>query len=438
MNEENKYFDIEVIKRLQKGDNDAFDEVYQYYHKQVYYLAMQYFHDEEKAKDIVQDTFLTIHKYIHNLIAPEAFYVWMKKINYTCCVKKYTKEKKDSSFFSNDYESQEIEHMKFTNNATTVEDEVFYKDLKDAIIDILSNMDKDFRVVGYLRFFEELSTKEIAQILDIPMGTVSSRINRIKAKLKGELEKRGFSKEACFSAMLFPCMSQAYKVSIETAYPVEHLPFIKKKYKFNTSSKSQISKNILSNIAFVSCIVLPIGFVTLSNVQQGNHPSFIPNVIGTMKEASISDIQYKKGWSKDDLDIKVETSSNNYDEVMIDHQSNLRVSENKTYDVQLKKNGEIIDHQQIEITNIDKDSPSILNVEYDGNHTRITFEDKGSGIDYTSLHVRSITGQQVAYTLDEAHHMIEIHRSYKSAKLTLCDYVGNELDINIDFIEEAE
>lgn len=437
MKEESKYFDIEIIKRLQNGDQNAFDEIYQYYHKQVYYFAMQYFHDEEKAKDIVQDTFLAIHKYIRNLESPEAFYVWMKKINYSCCVKKYSKEKKDSSYFTNDFESQEVENMDFSSNVMSVEEEVFYKDLKETIIDILSTMDSDFKVVGYLRFFEELSTKEISQILDIPMGTVSSRINRIKAKIKGELEKRGFSQEACFSALLFPSLSNAYKMSIETLTPVPSLPpHPQASRPIQVKPKPSMASQVLSGIALTSCIVVPASFVYLSNVQQKSNEPLITNIVGNTDESKIVDITYKQEWTKEDFELEVVTSTDNFDEITLDGKPDLRVSENKVYKVALVKEGIVIDEKTVDIKNVDKDTPEVSIVEYDDDKAKIIFEDVGCGLDFASLQVSSNGIRITDIEVDQENHSVYIDRLYQVANLQIKDLVGNELKIKVDFIEE--
>ena len=77
--------DLKIIEKTIQGDEKAFNELYNLYQKKIYFLAIQFFHDESLAEDVVQETFLSVHQNISQLSSPLAFHNWIQKIAFRHC-----------------------------------------------------------------------------------------------------------------------------------------------------------------------------------------------------------------------------------------------------------------------------------------------------------------------------------------------------------------
>ena len=91
---ETQILDDKTIIKAQNGDTEAFSEIYRAYYKKVYFIAHQYFRDEEMAKDIVQETFILVHKKINQLREPKTFPAWLRKVTYSLCVNQSRKKQR--------------------------------------------------------------------------------------------------------------------------------------------------------------------------------------------------------------------------------------------------------------------------------------------------------------------------------------------------------
>lgn len=149
-----------LIEAMKSGDKNAFDRFIQRYHNELYYTALGIVRSEWEARDICQETFLIIFSSLNKLKDTSKIRQWMNRILINKC---------------NDYFRR--------NKRVTVSNYIEVKSFSEVEnvekIDLLKAMlllKEDTRVVLTLRYFQDLSLKEISAILDIPEGTVKSRI----------------------------------------------------------------------------------------------------------------------------------------------------------------------------------------------------------------------------------------------------------------------
>lgn len=442
MKGQNEYLDIEVIKRFQAGDDLAFNEIYSRYYKHIYYLGLHYFRDEEKAQDLIQDTFINVYKYGKNLENPEAFFVWLERIAYNCCISSYRKSKKDASFYANDDKDGFIEDafrdMKDINQV----DKIQMDEAKKVILKTLDELPAEQRAVGYLRFFEELSFKEISEITQTPIGTVMSRFNRIKEKLKKNLKRRHFTKETCFSALLITNMKNVYKGSVLSTEIPSHIAnttglssLTQGSHILSTTSKSGHKGSLFSgtltsstNLMMFMVIAVPVSVIL---------GTFIPySMKNNQSLAEIKNIQYKTELTNQPIKLLVELTSDNYDEFKINGKRQSTINENGTHEITLIKDKKIIDSEQITITNIDKDAPVLKSSNTIGDSVELYFEDTGSGIDYKKIKCYENNKEITDFQLDIENGEIIVNKELgKDRILKISDYAGNVLKININFFE---
>lgn len=171
------------VKRAKSGDKESLLELILEEKDNYYKLAFVYMRNEEDSLDVIQDMIIILYKEISKLKKLDSFYSWSKTILVNLCKKELKLKKKNESFIK----ELEIEHKNLENKEELlgVEDKIYLSKL----IEKLNEKQKE---VIKLRYYLDYSYEEITIILDIPLGTVKSRINKglnkIKKDFGGELE----------------------------------------------------------------------------------------------------------------------------------------------------------------------------------------------------------------------------------------------------------
>ncbi len=173
-----------LIKRIQAGDESAFQQLYQEWYPKAYYIALAITHHEADAKDAAQETMIEIHRSIHNLRDVKYFKLWLNRIVLSKCNRIFRKKKavtmdEEQSKLLNQQEEQRKDFLP-TPQMHKQSDESVLQSLMCRIPAIYAD-------VLMLMYFEQRSVKEIAHLLHIPEGTVKSRLSSGKAKLKEEI-----------------------------------------------------------------------------------------------------------------------------------------------------------------------------------------------------------------------------------------------------------
>lgn len=173
----------ELISRCQKNDLEAFERLILIYEKKIYNLCFYMLKNTEDAKDASQEVSLKIYRAIDKFKGESKFSTWIYRITYNTCMD-YIKRRKDELSFDDIINSEGHLNSKVEN---IIENRELQHDIKRCILK-LSN---DFRTIIILRDISGLSYQEIADILNIEVGTVKSRLNRARESLRNELIKCG-------------------------------------------------------------------------------------------------------------------------------------------------------------------------------------------------------------------------------------------------------
>jgi RNA polymerase sigma-70 factor (ECF subfamily) len=175
--------DKEVVLQAMRGDGDSFYQLVEEKKQSIYRMAYSYTHNAEDALDIVQEAVYKAYTSITKLKSPEYFGTWFYRIAMNCTLD-FVKKNSKVVAISDDI----LVNMASDEGRDTTEDRV---DVQRA----LAALDEKDRGVVILRFFEELSLDEIAEVLQIPLSTVKSRLYRAMQKLKIEMkEVDGFAR----------------------------------------------------------------------------------------------------------------------------------------------------------------------------------------------------------------------------------------------------
>ncbi|MCS6821148.1 MAG: sigma-70 family RNA polymerase sigma factor [Microscillaceae bacterium] len=157
----------------------------------AYNFAFRLTLDEDDAKDLVQDTFLKAFRFIHSFQKGTNAKAWLFRILKNSFINDYRKKVKEPAKV--DYQEVEAiynsEEAEAGNNITTdLRVEVLQDMIGDEVANALNSLAVDFRTVIILCDIEGFTYEEMAKILDIPIGTVRSRLHRARNILKEKLE----------------------------------------------------------------------------------------------------------------------------------------------------------------------------------------------------------------------------------------------------------
>lgn len=411
----------EIVKKAQMGDEDAYSQIYNHYYKKIYFIAYDYFHDEELARDIVQETMLGVYKNIASLSTPSAIQSWILSICHRKCIDEIRK-RKIKYVYTNEEDDNILDNLPSPNyNQNLSENE-----LKEIIISALEKMNFSLKSVGLLRFYEELSVQEISIILEIPEGTVKSRIHKIKQHLQSELKEKGITPTVYASHTTIPAliigayllMENQVLNSVEIEKPAFITEVTKRTLKYIILKRAAIliGSLILGGITYIMLMDKPEEKITDASIET----------------AKITEISYNKKLTNEDIEISIETSNNEYDEIRINGVKDVVITKNGEYCIELVKDNKVIDKQSIRIDNIDKTSPDLLSaIKDDSDNCELQFYDE-NGIDYNKLKFYKNGVLIHDYTLDKEKNTILFECNVNDIYyIKIRDIVGNPLNTRV-------
>ena len=164
----------DLVQRWHSGDSNAFEALFRQYEKLVFRTAYLITGDEERAKDIMQEVFIAVWKWRHTFDPSTGkFTTWLHRITVNKCSKKRSKHQ--PAFLS--LEEAEGKGFQPESGDEIPEELMISREEYDELMKALSALDTNHRSVVVLRYFNELSCEEIAQVANIPLGTVKSRLH---------------------------------------------------------------------------------------------------------------------------------------------------------------------------------------------------------------------------------------------------------------------
>lgn len=173
--------DEDLMIFIKKKDKKAFEELYNRYSKKIFYFIYKTLnHDYDKAEDFLQDVFIKIIEYPEKYNDNKKFSTWIYTLALNLCRNEYKRNK-----IRNDYTNNEKDklHNAIDNINYNYDNELFNKEL----ISILNEIDEDRKMIFILKYIDELSIKEIAEIFNCPEGTIKSRLFYVNKMLSNRL-----------------------------------------------------------------------------------------------------------------------------------------------------------------------------------------------------------------------------------------------------------
>lgn len=179
--------DEQLIARFQLGDVQAYDLLVRRYKDQLLNFVYRFVGNRTDSEDIVQETFLRVYKNKHMYKEIAKFSTWVYTIAGNLAKTELRRRKRHKIFsvsnFVNeerDYDIPDREHSPERKVDSTIQEDIIQK--------AIEKLPAKFREVIILRDIQGFAYEEISQILDIPLGTVKSRVNRGRLKLQEDLK----------------------------------------------------------------------------------------------------------------------------------------------------------------------------------------------------------------------------------------------------------
>ena len=187
----NKITDEELIKKFQNGDINSYNQLVYRYKDKLFNYIIQFVKDTAQAEDLLQDTFLKLYTHKNSYKEIAKFSTWIYTIagNYAKTELRKYKRRKTYSHSDLGFDNKEF----IIKDKAETPSEVFLNlNLKTELNNCLSKLSLNFRTIIILRDIQELSYDEISIIVELPLGTVKSRINRARLKIQECLNNKGF------------------------------------------------------------------------------------------------------------------------------------------------------------------------------------------------------------------------------------------------------
>ena len=176
----------ELVRSAAGGDAEAFAQLVAMHEKRVYALALRITGDREDAEDAAQEAFLSAWKGLPNFRGEAGFSTWLYRLTSNAAIDCLRRDRRQRAAVSLDGGETEV-----PDPAPTPQERAESESLREAVQWGLGELTPGHREVLTLREFQELSYEEIAQQLDLDLGTVKSRISRARTTLRKILVKSG-------------------------------------------------------------------------------------------------------------------------------------------------------------------------------------------------------------------------------------------------------
>ena len=176
------------IKQVLKGDQNAFGEIVEIYKDKVFQLAYRMLGNRHEAEDIAQEAFIRAYVNIQSYNINLKFSTWLYRIATNLCIDRIRKKKPDYYLDAEVAGTEGLTmYSQIASKTPLPEDDVESLELQDTIQRAISKLPEKYRSVIVLKYIEELSLNEISEILDMPLGTVKTRIHRGRETLRKQL-----------------------------------------------------------------------------------------------------------------------------------------------------------------------------------------------------------------------------------------------------------
>ncbi len=171
------------LDRLRAGDATAFEELVITYQHRVFGVALRMLGNAAEAEEVAQEAFVRAHRALGDFRGDAKLSTWLYAITSRLCLNRLASGERRLA------RQGEDTLLRLSDAAPRPDAALERRELETALGRAIADLAEDGRIVVVLRDLEGLSYEEIAQVLELPLGTVRSRLHRARADLKAKLER---------------------------------------------------------------------------------------------------------------------------------------------------------------------------------------------------------------------------------------------------------
>ncbi|MBS4539536.1 sigma-70 family RNA polymerase sigma factor [Clostridium sp. D2Q-11] len=175
-----EYTDSEIIDRCLKGNGEYYEILVKRYKKRIYNIAYRFTNNNEDALDITQEVFIKAYNSLDKYDPKFKFVSWILKITTNYCLDNKKKKRLDTMDINLDIEN--------SDTAASAENVFLHKENKREITEAINRLPDKYRILIIMYHNQNLSYKEMSEVLNISMTKVKNRLYRARNILKENLE----------------------------------------------------------------------------------------------------------------------------------------------------------------------------------------------------------------------------------------------------------
>jgi RNA polymerase sigma-70 factor, ECF subfamily len=181
--------DLELVERCLSGQEAAWEDLVKVHTRRVYSICYRFTSSDSEAQDLTQEVFLRVFKNLKSFRAGEGlFIVWLTRLARNLLIDHYRRTRQDRATESIEEHAATLEES--TASIARTEGMVAGREASELLQAALQKLSPELRETVILRDLEELEYREIAQVLNVPEGTVKSRLNRGRSELAKALRRQ--------------------------------------------------------------------------------------------------------------------------------------------------------------------------------------------------------------------------------------------------------
>jgi RNA polymerase sigma-70 factor, ECF subfamily len=198
--------DVDLMREIGRGSESAFRTLFERWHDKLYRFVSHYIGEDEEVEDVVQNTFIRVHKHAKTFEQRKKFSTWIFTIAQRMCFNVLRQRKRRKVVCYADLKPSDQMLLKihrrsweddqnlldFLDPKQDQEDVFARREFEQRVADAMAKLSSTHRTVFDLRQFRGKTYDEIAKILHIDIGTVKSRLHRARADLRSRLDQHYF------------------------------------------------------------------------------------------------------------------------------------------------------------------------------------------------------------------------------------------------------
>lgn len=185
MDEDKEFPEHRLVRMCQQGDKHAYGLMVEHYKERAYFSALGLVSSHEAALDLSQEAFVRAYRTIKKLEPERKFFTWFYQILRNLCFNHLRDNARHARPFS-EISNEAIQSI--VDTSQNVSDSIERDELKTAVWQAINSLKERDKEIIILKDFQDMSYKEIAEVLEIPIGTVMSRLYSARKALKCKLE----------------------------------------------------------------------------------------------------------------------------------------------------------------------------------------------------------------------------------------------------------